>query len=1023
MAHTPKHASRRSPRRALGLAACAAALAIGTRAHAAEAPPSLAAGRQALKEKLDALLGQPPLSSARVAVEVTSLEDGQVVYARRSDELLNPASNTKLITAAAALLRLGPEFRFSTEFRTDGRYPKGRIKNLYVKGGGDPTINTERLQGLAADLWHRGVRSIEGDLVLDDRYFDEEAWGPGWEQETSDKSYAAPVGALSLNHNSVGIYVFPADRRGAKARVEVEPESRYFSVETKIQTVRSGGRRRAKVNTLAGSDQTRVVVRGRLPAGNRGLVLYRRVYDPTRYFGETLRAILIQRGIKVSGRVRRAPAPDSADTIATYESPELAEIVRDMNKVSSNFIAEMLLKTLGAEVRGTPGTWKKGVEVAEELLSELGLPRGSYVLKNGSGLNDTNRFTAHQISILLASVWRRFPVMAEFVSSLGIAARDGTLRLRMEGTEAAGRLRAKTGTLEHVTALSGYVASVGGERFAFSIMVNDWTGRASPVVHTVDRLGGLIASAGSPLLGPREEALAQLAAAHGDQARPAELRARFATYNSLAKSGEKKNLAFLRSALRTERDPILRLAAADALYQSDPDQGGTTLLEALPATPELFVKLRDLGKELSLPVPVVSSLLDLASDGSTEAIGRLLALAPMAQGGQGDDLRQTLSDGLLEVGHNAPEELLAALHAAPADQSQATLELLGFGLAMAAEDVTTLEIAEALRNETGSNAPRAQGWLALLQRRVLPGSAPAGDPAPNSSLTAAASPASAAAAASALATASTAASPASAGPSAAASTAAASLAQAPAAAAATSATASAASNASPNQPPVPAVAAPAGRAPPGAGAIASALTASEPITAKGDQAADADEDDDLQVPKSGATSAAASASRAAAAVSITNASAASAGSAGAESASADPTGRNAPAARADAATVLRIEPTTITVDRAKVDEAARAKAAAVAAAAAATNANPASAASAAPGTPTAPAPASPSAPSGAPAPAGSVPAKASSSQPQVIPASTTEVVTSGLVPEAHKAAPAAAPGKNSSAAQAPAKAR
>ena len=230
-----------------------------------------------------------------------------------------------------------------------------------------------------------------------------------------------------------------------------------------------------------------------------------------------------------------------AESVALFESPELVEIVRDMNKVSSNFIAEMLVKALGAELKGTPGSWQKGLEVAEDLLSELGVPRGTYVLRNGSGLNDTNRLTARQMAVLLQAVWKRFPVAAEFISSLGIAARDGTMRLRMEGTDAAGRLRAKTGTLERVTALSGYVQSLGGERFVFSVLVNDWNGKSGPVISSIDRLGVMLASVGAPEAGAREAALASLSQLSPQEATPAELKARIATYAQLASKADKKN--------------------------------------------------------------------------------------------------------------------------------------------------------------------------------------------------------------------------------------------------------------------------------------------------------------------------------------------------------------------------------------------------------------------------------------------------------------------------------------------------
>jgi len=687
---------------------------------------------QALRSAFDALLSQPPLAGARASVEVVSLDDGSVIYSRGADDQLNPASNTKLVTAAAALLRLGPDFRFTTDFLGD-RAPdrRGRVQTLYVKGRGDPTLNTERLYGLAADLWHRGVREV-GEIVLDDTYFDAEKWGPGWEQETSDKAYAAPVGALSLNHNAVNIYVTPGDRAGQRARVELEPDADCFVLHNNVGTVREDARKKLRPHTYAEGDRTRVVVDGRLPARSEPVVLSRRVTHPAMYFGQTLRLALKQRGIRVGARVRLGAAPASATLIASHDSDELSDVVRDMNKASSNFIAEMLVKTLGAELKGAPGTWPKGIEVTQDLLAELGIPRGSYQLRNGSGLNDTNRFSAHQMTTLLTAVWKRFPVAAEFVSSLGIAARDGTMKLRMEGTDAAGRLRAKTGTLDKVTALSGFVQSLGGERFAFSVLVNDWSGRSSQVVSSVDRLGGVLASWG----GPDKEALAALAPA---ELSPAELRARVATYSAMAQSPDKKNLAFLRSALRSERDPMVRLVVADALVRSDPEQGGGPLLEAMPSSPELFVKLRAIGRELSLPVPAVSPLLDLAVDGNAEALARLLSLAPLARGPQHDaQLEVLLSKGLADVADASADELFSVMRTVPAVQAQAAVELAAIGLTAAESDPARSGLARVLRESHGADSTQAQAWLAALERHVE--AAPAAAAPPEAKPTVAASP-------------------------------------------------------------------------------------------------------------------------------------------------------------------------------------------------------------------------------------------------------------------------------------------
>jgi len=677
--------------------------------------------REALRKAVEQLLAQPPLSNARVSMQVESLDDGQIVYSRNADDLLNPASNTKLVTAASGLLRLGPEYRFTTDYLSDRPLSRGRVGVLYVKGRGDPSVTTERLDSLVSDLWHRGVRSV-GDIVLDDSFFDREEFGPGWEQEASDKAWAAGVGALSLNHNAVAIYITPGERVGARARVEVDPDARgYFVIDGRVMTVRANGRRKLRPHSLPEGERTRIVVEGRIPLHGQTAVTWRRVGDPAFYYGQTLKLLMRQKGMQVTGRLKRGVTPPTAVLIQGYDSAELAAIIRDMNKVSSNFIAEMVVKTLGAELKGIPGSWPKGLEVEEDLLAELGIPRGTYVLKNGSGLNDTNRFTARQLATLLQAVWKRFPVASEFVSSLGIAARDGTMRLRMEGTDAAGRLRAKTGTLERVTALSGYVQSLGGERFVFSVMVNDWAGKSAPVISSIDRLGGMLAALGAPEAGAREAALA--AAVSPQEAQPAELKARIATYAQLASAADKKNLPFLRSALRSERDPLLRVVLADAVYRSDPDQGGGPLLEALPPSPDLFLRLRSVGRELGLPVPAVSSLLDLAVDGSLEAMARLFAISPLARGPDRDEqLAALLSDGLVEAGEASPDEMLAALRVAPAPYAQAAIELVAKGLEQSNTDPGKYPLAVALRKTVGqpdANEAQTEGWLAALERRPV----------------------------------------------------------------------------------------------------------------------------------------------------------------------------------------------------------------------------------------------------------------------------------------------------------------
>ncbi len=662
--------------------------------------------REQVRKALADELSRPPLAGAHVGVAVLSMDDGSLIFAHDPDTLLNPASNVKLFTAAAALARLGPEYRFSTEFFLDKPIPSARTGktkgNLYVRGKGDPTLSPDRLWQIGGTLVHRGLKQVAGDLVLDGSFFDNEKAGPGWEQETTDKSYAAFVGPLSVNKNVVSIYVGPGDAAGQRARVEVEPASAAIVVDNQVVTAPMNGRRRVIARIVALPDgRTRVVVSGRVQLRREGEMITRRIADPDRFAGETIKSIFAKRGLTIHGKVRRGTAP-VAPAVPFYvaESISLAEVVREMNKISSNFDAEMMLKTLGAEQAGAPGTWAKGVGVAEQFLAEVGIPRGSYVMKNGSGLNDTNRFTARQVAMLLLDQAKRWSVAPEYEASLGIAGRDGTVRTRMEGTEAAGRVRAKTGTLEGVTALSGYVQAASGARFVFSILANDVASHTKTVA-SIDRLGAAMAAQGTP--GGPAQAVAVLDA-HETTTLP-ELKARVATYTSLGRLADKRNLPFLRTALRTEHDPVLKAVVADALYQSDPDAGGGALLEAFTPTAEFLGRLRAVGTDLGMPTPAINSLIDLGAEGNSDALERIVELAPLVIGDA--PLEAMLSEGLCEIGRTAPDELLAAFVNA-GNGSRAALELAARGISLAA-DKTEHPFVKAVKTaaETGGAPQKA----------------------------------------------------------------------------------------------------------------------------------------------------------------------------------------------------------------------------------------------------------------------------------------------------------------------------
>jgi len=668
-------------RAAAPVAAIALLLGVPSTPRSAEA----GAARE-LEAALRAIVEGGSLAGARAGVVVQDVESGQVLYAKDADALLNPASNVKLVTTAAALGRLGPDYRFDTEFFVDAA-SRGSpsVRTLHVRGKGDPTLFTERLWAIAGDLAHLGIRRI-GDLVVDESFFDGERSGPGFDQEAGDKSYLAPTGAASLNWNSIAVHVAPGDRRGQRGRVEVEPASDFVEIDNRTTTIAGNGRGRVVVSSIPKGGRQRIVVEGRIPAGSRPQVVWRKIDEPALYLGHTLRRLLDLRGVKTTGRVRVGDVPEGARLVHVAESESLAEVVRRLNKTSNNFVAEQILKTLGAKVKGAPGSWAKGIAAAEEFLADVGVQRGAYVMKNGSGLNDTNRFSARQLVTLLRAMWARFPLQAEYVASLPVAGRDGTIRFRMEGSEAEGRLRAKTGTLEHVTSLSGYVQTAGGRTLAFAVLVNDYSGRAANVVRSVDAIGtALAASGGAPGALGAAIALARGApAAATPAAAPADLTASVRTYYALGRAGDRRNLHLLRSALRAEGEPALRLAISECIYLSDPD-GETsrrTFLEAIPADPQVLGRLwaASQGEEAA---PVLPSLGDLAAEGNAEALVKLIEIAPASA--LDGKLAASIADLVAEVAATAPEELVLALRVAPAAAQEAAVGALGAGLARSDE--------------------------------------------------------------------------------------------------------------------------------------------------------------------------------------------------------------------------------------------------------------------------------------------------------------------------------------------------
>lgn len=450
--------------------------------------------RQTIRARLGEILARPALATAKVGLYVTRIDDGQRLFAHNQDTLLIPASNVKIVTTAAALHGLSPDFRFRTEIfglLDEQGFVDG---DLYVKGHGDPSLLPERVWYLANRLYFQGVREIRGGIVVDDSYFDGPRLAAGWEQDLSSYAYMAPIGALSVGFNAVLVHVLPGASVGQAARVFLDPVSDYPVVQTDIKTT-SHGRTVIDVSVTPHKDRSIVRVTGRISKKDGGRGFWRRIDNPPIFAGEVLKAALTQVGVKVQGGVSQGHAPAEPTPLLAIQSPRLAELVDRVNKNSNNFMAEQIALTLGAERYGPPGTWEKAHKAMRSFLEEeVGFEPGTYVLGNASGLHDVNRFTPRQLVRLLAFMYNQRKIRTEYVASMAVAGSAGTLSSRMRNTEAEYMIRAKTGTLTGASALSGYATARSGEVLAFSILVNDYQAPAAEVLAAQDEIGSLLAS-------------------------------------------------------------------------------------------------------------------------------------------------------------------------------------------------------------------------------------------------------------------------------------------------------------------------------------------------------------------------------------------------------------------------------------------------------------------------------------------------------------------------------------------------
>lgn len=431
-------------------------------------------GVSSFRKSVNEILASSCLRKNNYGIKIYSLDRGESLFEVRSDKLFIPASNLKILTTAVALNYLGPNYRFSTRIYTDGILENGTLNgNLYIKGFGDPKLVTEQLWLLVNELRNLPLTKIKGNIIGDDSFFDDRLRVKTWIKNPGSEAYEAPLGALSFNFNTIKVYVSPGGKVGDPPKIVIEPDNEYIKLENKARTLKLGKRNRLIVNRVENEGFDLITVSGGINLGQPRSQYFLNITDPTQYALNVFKKYIEHSGIKFDGLLQKGHVPNNALELYAHEGEPLSLALRGLNKFSNNFVAEQILKTIGAEQIGTPGSTRKGLQVFEEYMKELGYEPGQYNIYDGSGLSRQNRLSPKIIVDILRQIKDDLGVYPEFVSALGVMGVDGNVKGRMKRVKSSDKARVKTGTLNFVSALSGYFQSKEGELFAFSILMND----------------------------------------------------------------------------------------------------------------------------------------------------------------------------------------------------------------------------------------------------------------------------------------------------------------------------------------------------------------------------------------------------------------------------------------------------------------------------------------------------------------------------------------------------------------------
>ena len=481
--------------------ACTSAVvaSIDSRHKAAQA----GADDAALSSALDKVLGAASLNGSVTGLQVLDGASGAVVYSRNADQRVVPASNEKLMTSAAALEYLGSAFRFHTIASYSGTKSGKTVSgNLYLKGGGDPTLTDGRIDLIATKIAAAGITKFTGSLIADDSAFDHTGLGSSWAWDDETYAYAAPISALTaastdvFDTGTVAVSTKPAATKGKAAVLTLSPRNTYVTITNNTVTGAAGTANTVTAVRTHGTNT--IVVSGSVPLGGAVSTDLATVQNPTLLAASAFRAALTRHKVTVAGPTTVKATTGTVKKIYDLQSVKLSALLVPFLKLSNNGHAEILTKTMGHQATGNAGSWTNGLAQERTTLAGLGVNTSALTLSDGSGLSRRDLPTTRQIAALLQAAQAR-PWFNAWYAALPIAAAPGqlvggTLTNRFKGTPAANNLHAKTGTLSSVNALSGFVSDVNGRRLVFSSVSNNATASVATVL---DQIGVTLAGSGS----------------------------------------------------------------------------------------------------------------------------------------------------------------------------------------------------------------------------------------------------------------------------------------------------------------------------------------------------------------------------------------------------------------------------------------------------------------------------------------------------------------------------------------------